>query len=459
MFIASSIAVKEYYVEHVIQSKIEDTFPSSSEQKLGINECQMPLSENELLAYAPDRNTPDSTFILAKGPIKPLKKKRTLQVNKGDTLSSLLAEVGASQDDIDKMITALKGTYDVRDLRIGQTLVVTYQHHENDAAHPTKILKLEMRPDNEHTLTVKHLKTGLYRTFKQPVELFRESRRVDGKIYSSFFSEAAKRNVPARVINEAATALSYIMNFQHSIKKGDAFEILYDVYKDKDGNLIKTGMLRYVAVMANGHYNQIYRFDHNGQANYYDAKGQSIVRTLLQTPLDPAKMRVSSHFGMRMHPIKGYMKSHKGVDFGAPSGTAIMSAGDGVVVKMGYYGAYGNYVKIRHASGYETAYAHLSSYARGLKTGIPVQQRQVIGYVGATGSATGPHLHFELIYKGAHVNPMNIKQIPRTQLKGKDLDKFKSVKRTVETQLVGLVTSLQHQTVALQSTKTSSSLQ
>ncbi|MBA4249848.1 MAG: hypothetical protein C0432_05035 [Candidatus Puniceispirillum sp.] len=271
------------------------------------------------------------------------------------------------------------------------------------------------------------------------VDVKKSFRRVDGTINSSFYKTILKMAIPQKIVKETINYLSHIMNFQHGVKKGDRFEIMYEEQRDSDGRLHKVGGLVYVGFINGRTFHKLYQHSRSGITDFFDESGKSIRRSILQTPLDPRKMRVTSAFGRnRLHPIRGYRRDHKGVDFGAPTGTHVKAAGQGVVVKIGYYGDYGKYVKIRHGNGFETAYAHLSRFACNLKKGTKVSQNQVIGYVGSTGMATGPHLHFEVIKNGVHINPMTVKSAPSQQLSGRELKYFQQAKKNIEIKFASL---------------------
>lgn len=290
-----------------------------------------------------------------------------------------------------------------------------------------KFVKIEKNSDGSFSASL--IKLDVKKTFK----------RVDGTINSSFYKTIVKMAIPEKVVKETVDYLSHIMNFQHGVKKGDRFEIMYEEQRDADGRLHKVGGLVYVGFINGRTFHKLYQHSTNGITDFFDETGRSVRRSILQTPLDPRKMRVTSAFGRnRLHPIRGYRRDHKGVDFGAPTGTLVKAAGQGVVVKMGYFGDYGRYVKIRHGNGFETAYAHLSRFASNLKKGMKVNQNQVIGYVGSSGMATGPHLHFEVIKNGVHINPMTVKSTPSQQLSGRDLRYFQQTKRNIEVKFASL---------------------
>jgi len=435
MIMACAISVREYRKEHKMLLKIDHSNPfeesdSDDGDFIPDSDPLSPNSNNETISL-----TANTTAATTTQP-----QIRTLQLSKGDTLESLLlTEVGLSRVDVDHVIAAVQSKTNLRRMKTGQAFIITTQ--ATAQGQPSRLTNLEFNINDKSVLIITRPETGGYLAKVESLTLKSVLRRIDGRIHSSFYATAIKQGVPQNIVREAIASLTYVMNFQHGIKKGDTFEILFDEKHDRHGKAVKTGDLRYVSFTAGKTQHRIYRYINNGHVSYYDAKGRSIVKGLLQTPLDASKMRITSGFGMRLHPIKGYNKYHNGVDLGAPTGTAIKAAGDGVIVKYGYYGEYGNFVKIRHGNGYETAYGHLSRYAQGLSVGSRVKQNQVIGYVGATGSATGPHLHFEVIHKGTNVNPMSVQKMPSVQLVGKDLQKFNKAKSEIDTHLVALTSA------------------
>jgi murein DD-endopeptidase MepM/ murein hydrolase activator NlpD len=229
---------------------------------------------------------------------------------------------------------------------------------------------------------------------------------------------------------------SYEVDFQRDLKPGNSFEVLYNDYYTQDGQPAKEGDIQYAALHLAGRTVALYRYQPNGEpADYFDARGQSAKSMLMKTPVDGA--HITSGFGMRFHPILGYSRMHKGVDFGAPIGTAVYAAGDGVVVRAGQVSGYGNYIELQHNPQYATAYGHLSAFAQGLHEGEHVRQGDVIGYVGMTGMATGPHLHYEVHYDGAQIDPLSVKMPALTRLAGDDLKAFQAERSGIEKKLNG----------------------
>ena len=420
MVAACLIAAREYYINYELDVSLSQTENFSAEDQADFNSA----------------NSQNTTLIgFSEAEQGPTEHCETVQINSGDTLASVLTKLEIPKKDIEAINKSLKGHFNPRDLKAGQTFSVKYKQDQGNV----QLLSVEFKPTLEYEIVSQKTAQGYFKAQKKIVELKRVLKRFDGTINASFYSAALKLGIPAAIVKEAITALSYTVNFQHGIKAGDPFELLYVEYQDAKGNRVKTGELKYISVVAKGQLHRIYSYTPNGSSRgYYNARGESVIRSLLQTPIDSSRMRVTSKFGSRVHPIKGFRRDHKGIDFGAAHGTIVMAAGDGIVVKAGYFGDYGNYVRIRHAGGYETVYAHLSKISSGIRVGVSVKQRQVIGNVGATGLATGPHLHHEVIYKNVHINPQTIKALPTTQLAAKDIQKFNQIKREIETQIVGL---------------------
>jgi murein DD-endopeptidase MepM/ murein hydrolase activator NlpD len=232
-----------------------------------------------------------------------------------------------------------------------------------------------------------------------------------------------------------ANLFLYDIDFARDIQAGDRFEAVYEVFFDAEGAPAGTGDILFAGMswQGNRHAKGYYRFDdaEDMELPFFDAAGESASRLLMKTPIEGA--RITSSFGMRRHPLLGYNKQHKGVDFGARQGTPIMAAGDGIIVKAGAQGSYGNYVRIEHSGGYETAYAHLHGFGKGIKRGARVRQGDIIGYVGSTGRSTGPHLHYEVMKNGEVQNPMTIEVANGRMLDGELKDAFDERRLFVDT--------------------------
>lgn len=253
---------------------------------------------------------------------------------------------------------------------------------------------------------------------EKSIKLFPESHYIIGTINDSLYSAAIKAGIEPSVIVEFARIFGFEVDFQRDIRKNDTFEIYYEKMLDERKNIIETGNIFYVALNVNGKKLILYNFNDGSGNEFYESNGKSIIRALMKTPINGA--RLSSSFGLRKHPILGYNLVHQGTDFAAKTGTPVMASGNGVVEFAGTNGAYGKYIRIRHNSTYKTAYAHLNGYAKGVRKGQRVSQGQIIGYVGSTGRSTGPHLHYEVLVNDKRVNSQKLK-LPS----GKNLSKDK----------------------------------
>jgi murein DD-endopeptidase MepM/ murein hydrolase activator NlpD len=219
-------------------------------------------------------------------------------------------------------------------------------------------------------------------------------------------------------------AYSYDVDFQRDIQPGDEFQVMYEKYFTGDGAAARDGDILYAALTLGGKQMELYRYKtRDGIVDYFNRRGESIRKALLRTPIDGA--RVSSKFGVRLHPIQGFSKMHTGIDFAAPVRTPIYAAGNGVIEEIGPKNGYGNYVRVKHNQQIETAYAHLSKFGEGIRRGGRVQQGDIIGYVGTTGRSTGPHLHYEVLRGGRQINPMSVDLPTGVALEGRELVAFK----------------------------------
>jgi murein DD-endopeptidase MepM/ murein hydrolase activator NlpD len=353
----------------------------------------------------------------------------TIEVKPGDTPLKLLARIGVTREDAHAAIRELATVWDPRDLKPGQTAAVLI--------HSDRLLSVRLAIAPDRDVVVARDDSGGFVVEDQDRPTQQIATLATGTIHSSLSAAAHRARVPAGVLGEMIKALSYDVDFQRDVQPGDTFVVLYQRIDDEFGRPTGLGQMVYAEMVLSGTRLRLYRFTpKDGELGYYSALGESIRKPLLRTPIDGA--RISSTYGMRVHPILGYSRMHRGVDFAAPSGTAIYAAGDGVVARMGRVSGYGNYVEIEHNQQYVTAYAHLSQYARGLRAGTRVRQGDVIGYVGMTGTATGPHLHYEVHHRGRQVDPQSIKMPATTRLAGNDLRAFQLYRGLVDRQVIDL---------------------
>ena len=265
------------------------------------------------------------------------------------------------------------------------------------------------------------------------LKLYKKEVVIKSEIKNNLYSSAMDEGLEPNIIIEFARIFGFEVDFQRDIRKGDWFEILYERFVDDNNKVQDTGKIIYASMFVNGSEINLYSFNDNKEFGFYDIKGKSIVKSLMKTPINGA--RLSSRFGMRKHPILGYNKMHRGTDFAAPSGTPIMASGAGTVTRARWCGGGGNCVKIRHNSTYETIYAHMKSFAKGIKEGRKVKQGQIIGYVGSTGMSTGPHLHYEVVVNGKKVNSQKLKLPSGKILKGKVREKFELARIKIDLKL------------------------
>jgi len=268
------------------------------------------------------------------------------------------------------------------------------------------------------------------------LQLYKKEVVVKNVINNNLYSSAVNAGIEPNIIIEFARIFGFEVDFQRDIRKGDWFEIFYEKFEDDNNKVRDTGKIIYASMFINGEEINLYNFKFNNEQEYYDIKGKSITKSLMKTPINGA--RLSSSFGMRKHPILGYNRMHKGTDFAAPSGTPIMASGSGTVTRARWCGGGGNCVKIKHNSTYETVYAHMKAFAKGIKEGRKVRQGQIIGYVGSTGLSTGPHLHYEVIVNGKKVNSQKLKLPSGKILKGEERKLFELDRIKIDLKLAEL---------------------
>lgn len=346
----------------------------------------------------------------------------TLTLKSGENLGPLLQKNGLEPATAYQVTNAFADVFPPRSIRAGQSFHLSFNGND--------FTDMAFKPDSEKTIFVS--KTGdEYKAREIAAELRYEQMAVSGTIENSLYLDASALGAPDKVIVQFANIYEYSVDFQRDIQPGDAFEMVFNVARDHKGEIVKAGDLLYTSFNPRGKTASFYLFqDDDGRENFYDAEGKTAKRKLRATPINGA--RLSSSFGTRRHPISGYRKMHKGVDFAAPTGTPIMAAGNGTVVRANRFGGYGNYVRIDHSDGYSTAYAHMSKFGSGIKAGRRVSQDQIIGYVGSTGASTGPHLHYEVLKNGRHINPRQLNQLSGKPLDKKDMAKFAERRREID---------------------------
>jgi murein DD-endopeptidase MepM/ murein hydrolase activator NlpD len=315
---------------------------------------------------------------------------RTISVRRGDTLMKVLTRARVNRKEAYKAIAALRKVFKPRDLAPGTKLEIAFLPLSDAADARRSFRGFEFKPDVAKTVAVARSWDNRFEAYVSKTKLVHSQARASGTIRTSLYVDAVKAGIPVPVIVEMIHAFSFDVDFQRDIHPNDGFEVLFDRLLTPEGKLAKSGDVIYATLVLKGKRYPLYRHRlRDGTLDYFNHKGESVRKALMRTPIDGA--RLSSRFGRRRHPILGYMKAHRGIDFAAPRGTPIMAAGRGVVVAAGRNGSYGLYVRIRHNTTYSTAYAHMRGIARSIRRGRRVRQGQTIGYVGTTGRSTGPH--------------------------------------------------------------------
>jgi murein DD-endopeptidase MepM/ murein hydrolase activator NlpD len=364
----------------------------------------------------------------------PQRVEHAVEVGRGDTLAKVLGRAGINGREARDAIRAFSKVHSPRRIRQGDVVRIAYQPHHMEAAD------LEATPGTfagfdynvSHEREVKVLREDgsfISQTRERPIS--RQAVRAEGTITSSLYMAGIKKGLPDGTLAELIRAFSWDVDFQRDIRKNDAFQVMYNRVSDETGKLVRGNEILFASLTLSGQRKAIYRFKgDDGHVEYFDAQGRSAQKALMRTPIDGA--RLSSGYGRRRHPVLGYTKMHRGVDFAAARGTPIYAAGNGTIDYAGRKGSYGNYIRIRHNGNYQTAYAHMKGLARGMRKGRRVSQGQVIGYVGTTGRSTGPHLHYEILRKGKQLNPMRVRMPSGRKLAGKELARFTGLQAALD---------------------------
>ncbi len=343
------------------------------------------------------------------------------QIKSGETFDKILESYSIEKNEILKIKKSLKKKIDLNKLSTKQIINFSLDKTNN------KIEEFTYQISNTEKIFLKrNIVNDNFTGEILSIKLNKNIVYSENIILQSLYKAASDHNIPANIIIEFAGIYGFQVDFQRDIRKQDKFQIMYEIFLDEKNKIAETGKIIFANLKLSGQDNSLYYFDKDGSEGHYDKNGKSVKKALMKTPINGA--RLSSPFGMRKHPIDGFNKMHKGTDFAAPMGTPIMASGDGIVKKAGWCGGGGNCVKIKHNSTYETVYAHMSKFARGIKSGVRVKQGQTIGFVGSTGKSTGPHLHYEVIINGKKVNSQKLKLPSGKILKGKERKLFETKK-------------------------------
>ncbi len=353
--------------------------------------------------------------------LEPKFKKIKHQIADGETFDNILSEYQINKKEIQNLKNKLSEKINLNRLNTSQKIYLTIDQSNN------QIKDFIFQISNKERIFLNRNEEK--NDFNQEILLTKLDKKIiyqENIILQSLYKSAIDKRIPANTIIEFARIYGFQVDFQRDIRKQDRFQIMYEIFVDENEKIIESGNILFANLILSGEDNSLYYFDKDGSVGHYDQNGKSIKKALMKTPINGA--RLSSPFGMRKHPIDGFNKMHRGTDFAAPMGTPIMASGSGTIKKAGWCGGGGNCVVIRHNSTYQTIYAHMSKFAKGIKKGVRVKQGQTIGYVGSTGKSTGPHLHYEVIVNGKQVNSQTLKLPSGKILKGEERKIFETKK-------------------------------
>ena len=343
------------------------------------------------------------------------------KIKSGETFDKILETYSIDKDEIIAVKKNLSKKIDINKLKTNQKIQISLDQSNNKIKEFTFLIS--------STEKIILTRTDQEKKFNQEIITIKLDKKIlykENIILQSLYKSATDQNIPSNIIVEFARIYGFQVDFQRDIRKQDKFQIMYEVFLNENKKIIETGEILFANLKLSGQDNSLYFFNEEGSEGHYDKNGKSVQKALMKTPINGA--RLSSSFGMRKHPIDGFNKMHRGTDFAAPIGTPIMASGNGIVQKARWCGGGGNCVKIRHNSTYQTIYAHMSKFARGIKSGVRVKQGQTIGYVGSTGKSTGPHLHYEVVVNGKKVNSQTLKLPSGKILKGENRKLFETNK-------------------------------
>ena len=349
------------------------------------------------------------------------------KISKNETFDKILENYLVPDSEITKIKKILKNDVNLNNLKTGQIIKISIYQSTNKKV--TKFLFPISR--TKKIQLIRNLETDM---FEKKIIITNLNKKIvfkEGKILQSLYKTAIDLNIKPNIIIEFARIYGFQVDFQRDLRKNDNFQIMYEVFEDDNGKVYETGNIVFADLKLSGVHNSFYYFNEKGSEGHFDKNGKNVKKALMKTPINGA--RLSSRFGMRKHPISGYNKMHKGTDFAAKMNTPIMASGDGIITRAKWCGGGGNCIQIKHNSTYQTIYAHMSKFARGIKVGVRVKQGQIIGFVGSTGASTGPHLHYEVIENGKKINSQTLRLPSGKILDGKlrELFEIKRIKLDV----------------------------
>ena len=352
-------------------------------------------------------------------------------IKKNDTVEKILGRYKIKNDEIRKISSQLKKKK-LTNIYSGRKLSLILKKLDDES---NSLVNLVYPINNITSVEIRKSQNN-FEVSENILQLYKEEVVIKNIIRNNLYSSAVNSGIEPNIIIEFARIFGFEVDFQRDIRQEDWFEILYERFVDDNNKVRDTGKIIYASMYVNGEEINLYNFNYKNEEDFYDINGKSITKSLMKTPINGA--RLSSSYGMRKHPILGYNKMHRGTDFAAPSGTPIMASGSGKITRARWCGGGGNCVKIKHNSTYETIYAHMKAFAKGIKEGRKVKQGQIIGYVGSTGLSTGPHLHYEVIVNGKKVNSQKLKLPSGKILKGEERKQFELDRIKIDLKLSNL---------------------
>jgi len=355
-------------------------------------------------------------------------------VKNNDTIENIFKKFSVKKEEIAFVVKEIK-KQNLSNISPGQKIKFILK--KSKSKEDLEIFKVNYPISKTTFVRIDKRKDGI-KISKNVTQLFKRRVVVEGNITNNLYNSATSSGMEPGIIIEFARIFGFEVDFQRDIRKGDKFQVMYERYLDDRNKIVKTGKILYAFLDVNNQKIKLYRFEEKNDFDFYDAKGKSIRKALMKTPINGA--RLSSPFGNRKHPILGFTKHHNGTDFAAPTGTPIMASGNGTVIKAGWCGNGGNCVRIRHNSSYTTGYGHMSKIAT--KTGRRVRQGQIIGYVGNTGMSTGPHLHYTVSHNGKFINSQKLKLPSGKILSGEERKQFEIQRIKLDVSLGELLSRL-----------------
>jgi len=327
------------------------------------------------------------------------------EIKKGDTIQKILKKYEVKDNEIYNIVNKYKKYGNTNQLLVGNKISIVVEKKLLEKGN--SVSKFSLSLGSGSVVEISKDENDNFISKKIITKLYKKKILADNIIKKNLYTSALEAKLNPDTIIEFARIFGFEIDFQRDIRKNDYFKILYEKYYDENGEFIKSGSILYAHMTVNNREISLYKYGSDKEYVFFNVDGKSVEKALMKTPINGA--RLSSSFGMRKHPIQGFNKMHTGTDFAAPMGTPIMASGSGIVVLAKWCGGGGNCIKIKHNSTYQTIYAHMKNFAKGIKPGKKVRQGEIIGYVGSTGMSTGPHLHYEVVVNGKKANSQTLK--------------------------------------------------